>query len=104
MRSLRVACVIGVFAMSSREELRAKAQELLSRAKAEPASSESLVYILRSLECDTEAEQLDGPQPDVVDDRISGHRASFAANSIAFDLDAVERDNFARRSLRKPRG
>lgn len=104
MRSLRVACVIGVSAMSSREELRAKARELLSQAKAEPGSSESLLCILRSLECDIEADQLEGRQPDMVADRVSSRRASLAANSITFDVDAAERENLAMRPLRKQWG
>lgn len=59
VRTWRSACVIGVPAMSHRDELRAKAQQFLEQAKAAHGSSESLVYLLRSMECDTQADRLE---------------------------------------------
>ena len=56
---MRVACVSRVPAMSRLDELRAKAQKLLAQAKAAKGSSESLVYVMHSMECDNEAERLE---------------------------------------------
>jgi hypothetical protein len=55
-----------VLAMSRQDELRAKAQELLERARATQEPSEGLLYVMRSIECDREAdflEETDIPEP-----------------------------------------
>lgn len=51
------ACVWGL-AMASTNELRTKAQRLLQQAKAAEGGSDSLVYLMRALECDQEADLL----------------------------------------------
>ena len=47
--------------MSRQDELRARAHDLLARAKAEESVTESLVCLLHAMECDQEADLLNGP-------------------------------------------
>lgn len=57
--------------MSGRNDLRAKAQELLQQAKAAAGRSESVAYLMRAMECDQEAdllEHLDAPPIAAQDD------------------------------------
>ncbi len=62
--------------MPSREELKARAQQFLKQAKRAPESSESLLYVMRSVECDAEADALDADlvQPHVMARQALRHR------------------------------
>lgn len=63
--------------MTSSDQLRSKAQKLLAQAKAAEGSSESLVHLLHSLECDTQADALEEgsngvPEPHVIEQQTGG--------------------------------
>jgi hypothetical protein len=61
--------------MSNPDELRAKAQQLLKQANAAAGSSDSIVFVMRSVEFDTQADLLEAgdiPEPYTVSQQTSG--------------------------------